>query len=73
MAGITATIITLNEQNNIRECILSAQQVCDEIIVVDSLSNDDVCCTRASSAAGVSMISPLRMCNVPCATQHERS
>jgi len=38
---ITATIITLNEAQNIRDCILSAQQVCDEVIVVDSLSSDN--------------------------------
>ncbi len=37
---ITATIITLNEEANIREVIESAQTVCDEIIVVDSESTD---------------------------------
>lgn len=37
---ITATIITLNEEENIRDCILSVQKVCNEVIVVDSLSQD---------------------------------
>ena len=39
--GITGTVITLNEEDNIRECILSLQEVCDEVIVVDSLSSDN--------------------------------
>ena len=38
--NITATIITLNEEENIKECILSLKKVCDEIIVVDSKSTD---------------------------------
>ena len=38
---ITATIITLNEEANIRDCIKSAQKICDEVIVVDSLSTDN--------------------------------
>lgn len=38
---ITATIITLNEEDNIEACIASAKQVCDEVIVVDSISRDD--------------------------------
>lgn len=37
---ITATIITLNEEENIKAVIESVQKVCDEVIVVDSLSND---------------------------------
>ena len=37
---ITATIITLNEEKNIKDAILSAQRVCDEVIVVDSQSSD---------------------------------
>ncbi|MGD9366920.1 MAG: glycosyltransferase family 2 protein [Desulfobacteraceae bacterium] len=37
---ITASIITLNEENNIKDCIESMLTVCDEIIVVDSESND---------------------------------
>jgi len=37
---ITGTIITLNEEANIAECIASLRRVCDEIIVVDSESTD---------------------------------
>ncbi len=37
---ITVTIITLNEEELIRDCIESAWKVADEIIVVDSLSTD---------------------------------
>jgi len=37
---ITGIIITLNEEKNIKDCILSLDKVCDEIIVVDSLSKD---------------------------------
>lgn len=38
---ITGNIITLNEEKNIKDCIASLKQVCDEIIVVDSKSNDN--------------------------------
>lgn len=37
---ISATIITLNEERNIRRCIQSLKRVADEIIVLDSLSTD---------------------------------
>ena len=37
---ISATIITLDEEQNIEACIRSVQQVCDEVIVVDSGSRD---------------------------------
>lgn len=37
---ISATIITLNEERNIERCILSLLPIADEIIVLDSLSND---------------------------------
>jgi glycosyltransferase involved in cell wall biosynthesis len=37
---ITVTIITLNEEEFIRDCIESAWKVADEIIVVDSISTD---------------------------------
>jgi glycosyltransferase involved in cell wall biosynthesis len=40
---ITATIITLNEENNIEEVIKSVKNVCDEILVIDSLSTDNTC------------------------------
>ncbi len=39
---ISAFIITLNEENNIREC-LNSLSFCDEIIVVDSGSSDLTC------------------------------
>jgi glycosyltransferase involved in cell wall biosynthesis len=39
--NITATIITLNEASRIRDCILSVQAVCDDVIVIDSLSKDN--------------------------------
>lgn len=37
---ISANIITFNEEANIADCIISARQVCDEIVVVDSGSQD---------------------------------
>lgn len=40
MNHITGIITTLNEEHNITECIQSLQLICDEIIVVDSLSTD---------------------------------
>lgn len=40
MKDITGIIITLNEEENIKDCIYSLKQVCSEIIVVDSLSKD---------------------------------
>lgn len=40
---ITANIITLNEEKNIEEVIKSVQTVCDEVLVVDSLSSDRTC------------------------------
>ncbi|EHN71510.1 glycosyltransferase family 2 protein [Aliivibrio fischeri] len=38
---ITGIVITLNESKNIVECIQSLQQVCSEIIIVDSNSTDN--------------------------------
>lgn len=40
MPGISAVIITLNEEMNIRRCLTSLQGVADEIIVLDSNSTD---------------------------------
>jgi glycosyltransferase involved in cell wall biosynthesis len=37
---ISGTVITYNEEDHIEEVIRSLQQVCDEIIVVDSMSTD---------------------------------
>ncbi len=40
MQPITGVVITLNEEQNIQACIASLQQVCQEIIVIDSFSTD---------------------------------
>jgi glycosyltransferase involved in cell wall biosynthesis len=50
---ITANIITLNEEKNIKAVIDSVRQVCDEIIVVDSLSTDKTCEIAQSLGAKV--------------------
>ena len=41
MNKITANIITLNEESNIERCVHSVRKVCDEVIVIDSYSNDN--------------------------------
>ncbi|EPC00691.1 hypothetical protein L861_12930 [Litchfieldella anticariensis FP35 = DSM 16096] len=41
MKPITGIVITLNEENDIACCIRSLFLVCDEVIVVDSLSQDN--------------------------------
>jgi len=41
MTGISAVIITLNEEKNIGDCIDALKEVADEIIVVDSWSTDN--------------------------------
>lgn len=41
--AITATIITLNEEKHIAEVIKNVQQVCNEVIIVDSFSRDKTC------------------------------
>ena len=38
---LSATIITLNEEDKIRQCLESLKDVADEIVVVDSLSTDN--------------------------------
>ncbi|MBE5745102.1 MAG: glycosyltransferase family 2 protein [Clostridiales bacterium] len=40
MADLTAIILTLNEEKNIRECIASIQSIAKRIVVVDSFSTD---------------------------------
>ena len=50
---ITANIITLNEEKNIEEVIKSVQTVCDEVLVVDSLSSDRTCEIAESLGAKV--------------------
>lgn len=37
---ISANIITFNEEANIADCIASARLVCDDVVVVDSGSQD---------------------------------
>lgn len=50
---ITANIITLNEEKNIRDVIKSVQEVCDEVLVVDSLSSDKTCEIAESMGAKI--------------------
>ncbi len=50
---ITANIITLNEEKNIEKVIKSVQEVCDEVLVVDSLSSDRTCEIAESLGAKV--------------------
>jgi (heptosyl)LPS beta-1,4-glucosyltransferase len=50
---ITGAIITKNEESNIKDCILSLQNVCDEIIVLDSGSKDKTKSIVESSEATV--------------------
>lgn len=40
MKKLSATLITLNEEDKIRQCLASLKDVADEIVVVDSLSTD---------------------------------
>ena len=51
---ITGNIITLNEEKNIKDCIESLQNVCDEIIVVDSNSSDST--VEIAKALGAKVI-----------------
>lgn len=50
---ITANIITLNEEKNIKDVIKSVQEVCDEVLVIDSLSSDRTCEIAESLGAKV--------------------
>lgn len=50
---ITANIITLNEEKNIEDVIKSVQEVCDEVLVVDSFSSDRTCEIAESMGAKV--------------------
>lgn len=40
MEPISGAIITYNEENNIKECIESLYDICEEIIILDSFSTD---------------------------------
>jgi glycosyltransferase involved in cell wall biosynthesis len=50
---ISATIITFNEEAQIRQCLESLQNVADEIVVVDSMSMDRTCEIAVSLGARV--------------------
>lgn len=54
MTPITGVVITLNEERQIADCIRSLLRVCDEVIVVDSLSQDDT--VRIAEAEGARVI-----------------
>lgn len=51
---ITANIITLNEEKNIVDVIKSVQDVCDEVLVIDSFSSDKTC--EIAEAMGAKVI-----------------
>ncbi len=51
--NITANIITLNEEKHIEAVIQSVQSVCDEVLVIDSLSTDRTCEIAESLGAKV--------------------
>ena len=54
MNAISGLIITFNEENNIHACIDSLHPVCDEIIVIDSYSNDNT--VEIARAAGAKVL-----------------
>ncbi|WP_043531306.1 glycosyltransferase family 2 protein [Litchfieldella xinjiangensis] len=54
MSSISGIVITLNEAEGIADCIRSLRRVCDEVIVVDSLSQDDT--VRIATAEGARVI-----------------
>jgi len=54
MARISGTIITFNEEDHIEGCIASLRRVCDEVVVVDSLSTDRTC--ELAQAAGARVV-----------------
>ncbi|MFN2330391.1 MAG: glycosyltransferase, partial [Halomonas sp.] len=53
MTPITGIVITLNEEARIGDCIDSLKTVCDEVIVVDSLSQDDTAKVAKGKGASV--------------------
>ena len=38
--NISGLVITFNEKANIKDCIISLNRVCNEIIIIDSFSDD---------------------------------
>lgn len=51
--GISGLVITFNEEKNIGKCIDGLFEVCDEVIVVDSLSSDQTVAIANSKGAKV--------------------
>lgn len=51
--NITATIITLNEENNIKDVISNVGKLCNEIVVIDSFSSDNTVKIAKSMGAKV--------------------
>lgn len=51
MIKLSAAIITYNEEKNIQRCIESLLPIVDEIVIVDSLSEDKTCDIAASLGA----------------------
>lgn len=54
MTAISGTIITFNEEDHIEACIASLRKVCDDIVVVDSLSTDRT--RELAEAAGARVV-----------------
>jgi glycosyltransferase involved in cell wall biosynthesis len=48
---LTAIILTYNEKIHIKRCLQSAQSVADQVIVIDSFSQDDTCAIAQSMGA----------------------
>ena len=53
MNGLSVVIITYNEEKNIHRCITSVSKIADEIIVLDSFSDDDTVAIAAAAGAVV--------------------
>ncbi|WP_028490253.1 glycosyltransferase family 2 protein [Thiothrix lacustris] len=53
MTKISGLVITYNETQHIRACIESLLQVCDDVVVVDSLSSDDTAARATAMGATV--------------------
>ena len=46
---LSGVVITFNEEDKIKKCIESLENVCDEILIVDSFSTDrtkDICLSK---------------------------
>ena len=53
MNKISGLVITFNESRNIVDCIRSLKRVCDDVVVVDSLSADDTVALAEAEGATV--------------------